>query len=86
MEQCNFIKNYYQENDNEKLYLTVHNIDGTMLRSNTVSIILSVVDWVANVLISYAEGVYIFIHCICSDTNNTKFAGTISVNIPYRIN
>jgi hypothetical protein len=37
IEQCNFIKKYYQENIGEELYLTIHNIDGTMLRANTVS-------------------------------------------------
>ena len=37
IEQCNFIKNYYKENVSEELYLTIHNIDGTMLRAKTVS-------------------------------------------------
>lgn len=41
IEQCNFIKNYYNENKHEQLYLTIHNIDGTMLRSNTAQTILS---------------------------------------------
>ncbi|CAB4005847.1 origin recognition complex subunit 2-like [Paramuricea clavata] len=41
IEQCNFIKNYYQGNEREELYLTIHNIDGTMLRANTTQTILS---------------------------------------------
>ncbi|XP_028393596.1 origin recognition complex subunit 2-like [Dendronephthya gigantea] len=41
IEQCNFIKDYYNENDSEKIYLIIHNIDGTMLRSNSTQTILS---------------------------------------------
>ena len=37
IEHCNFIKKYYEDNNQERLYLIIHNIDGTMLRSNAVS-------------------------------------------------
>ncbi|XP_046846223.1 origin recognition complex subunit 2-like [Xenia sp. Carnegie-2017] len=41
VEHCAFITDYFEQNKDEELYLTIHNIDGTMLRSSSTQTIIS---------------------------------------------